>query len=115
MAAKQKLRIKIKAFDHKILNQVAEMILQTATDSGALVAGPIPLPTKIQKFTVLRSTFVNKKARDQFEIRTHARLLDITEPTSGTIEQLTDLQVPSGVDIEIKMLSSQKATKKAKK
>ena len=115
MAAKQKLRIKIKAFDHTILNKVAEQILQTAIDSGAMVAGPIPLPTKIQKFTVLRSTFVNKKARDQFEIRTHARLIDITESTSSTIEQLTNLQVPAGVDIEIKMLSSEKAVKKAKK
>ncbi len=115
MAAKQKLRIKIKAFDHTILNKVAEQILQTAIDSGAMVAGPIPLPTKIQKFTVLRSTFVNKKARDQFEIRTHVRLIDITESTPSTIEQLTNLQVPAGVDIEIKMISSEKAVKKAKK
>lgn len=115
MSANQKIRIKIKSFDHKILNQVAKDILQTAIDTGAMVAGPIPLPTKIQKFTVNRSTFVNKKARDQFEIRTHTRLIDINESTSSTIEQLTNLAVPAGVDIEIKMLNLDKAVKKSKK
>lgn len=115
MSTNQKIRIKIKSFDHKILNQVAKDILQTAIDTGAMVAGPIPLPTKIQKFTVNRSTFVYKKARDQFEIRTHTRLIDINESTSSTIEQLTNLAVPAGVDIEIKMLNLDKAVKKSKK
>lgn len=102
---KQKIRIKLKAFDHKIIDDAAKLILQTAIDSGAIVAGPIPLPTKFEKFTVNRSTFVHKNARDQFEIRTHKRVIDITESTPRTIDALTNLNLPAGVEIEIKMLS----------
>lgn len=125
MAAGQKIRIKIKAFDHKIIDQVCKLIIQTAHDSGAIVAGPIPLPTKIEKFTVNKSTFVHKTSREQFEIRTHKRLIDIKEITSQTIDSLTNLSVPAGVDIEIKMIggfdepkakkSDEKAEKEAKK
>lgn len=101
----QKIRIKVKAFDHKIVDDAAKLILQTAIDSGAIVAGPIPLPTKIEKFTVNRSTFVHKNSREQFEMRTHKRLIDITESTSKTIDALTNLTLPAGVDVEIKMIS----------
>ncbi len=102
--AKQKIRIRVKAFDHKIVDEAAQRILETAQKTGAIVMGPVPLPTHIQKFTVNKSTFVHKNARDQYEIRTHTRLIDITESTSATIEQLSDLALPSGVDIEIKMI-----------
>jgi small subunit ribosomal protein S10 len=117
MAAGQKIRIKIKSFDHKIIDQVAQDIMQTAIDTGAIVAGPIPLPTHTEKFTVLKSTFVHKNSRDQYEMRTHKRLIDIKETTSQTIDSLTNLTVPAGVDIEIKMLVGDKAenTKKGKK
>ena len=108
MANKQKIRIKVKAFDHKILDEVSKKIIQTAIDTGAMVAGPIPLPTKIKKYTVLRSTFVNKDSREQFEMRTHARLIDINENTAQTVDALTNLTVPAGVDIEIKMMFDQK-------
>lgn len=108
MANKQKIRIKVKAFDHKILDEVSKKIIQTAIDTGAMVAGPIPLPTKIKKYTVLRSTFVNKDSREQFEMRTHARLIDINETTAQTVDSLTNLTVPAGVDIEIKMMFDQK-------
>ncbi|HEC21032.1 MAG TPA: 30S ribosomal protein S10 [Candidatus Peregrinibacteria bacterium] len=103
-AQKQKIRIVVKAFDHKIVDQSVKTILETAERAGALVAGPIPLPTKIEKFTVNRSTFVNKKAREQYEIRTHKRLLDITEVTPATMEFLSKLSLPAGVDVEIKMI-----------
>ncbi len=102
---KQKIRIKLKAFDHKMIDEASKLILQTAIDSGAIVAGPIPLPTRIEKFTVNRSTFVHKNARDQYEIRTHKRVIDITESTPRTIDALTNLNLPAGVEIEIKMLS----------
>ena len=116
MAAGQKIRIKIKSFDHKIIDEVARTIIQTAQDTGAIVAGPIPLPTKTEKFTVLSSTFVHKNARDQYEIRTHKRLIDIKETTTQTIDSLTNLTVPAGVDIEIKMLINEEQAKpKAKK
>jgi small subunit ribosomal protein S10 len=116
MAAGQKIRIKIKAFDHKIIDDVARLIIQTATDTGAIIAGPIPLPTKIEKITVNKSTFVNKTSREQFEIRTHKRLIDIKETTSQTIDALTNLDVPAGVDIEIKMIAGEgKAAKKGAK
>ena len=105
-AKKPKIRIKIKAYDHRVIDQAAKAIIETAERTGALIAGPIPLPTHINKITVNRSTFVHKDARDQFEIRTHKRLIDITESTSKTIDALTNLSLPAGVDIEIKMLTS---------
>ncbi|MFA6991827.1 MAG: 30S ribosomal protein S10 [Candidatus Gracilibacteria bacterium] len=101
MATKQKIRIKIKSFDHKVIDETTKLIIDTAERTGAIVAGPIPLPTKIEKFTVNRSTFVHKR---QFEIRTHSRLIDITETTPKTIESLSNLSLPAGVEIEIKML-----------
>jgi len=111
MATNQKIRIKIKSFDHKIIDEVSKNIIQTALDTGAIVAGPIPLPTKIKKFTVIKPTFKYKDSRDQFEIRTHARLIDFRETTPQTIESLQNLQVPAGVDIEIKMMMDKKTTK----
>lgn len=102
--SKQKIRIKIQAFDHKVVDDSARLIIDTAERTGAIVAGPIPLPTKKEKFTVNRSTFVHKTARDQYEIRTHKRLIDITESTPKTVDSLTNLSLPAGVDIEIKML-----------
>lgn len=110
----QKIRIKIRAFDHMVIDEAARLIIETAEKTGALVAGPIPLPTKIEKFTVLKSTFVNKDAREQYEIRRHHRLIDITQATPATIEELSSLSVPSGVDIEIKMIMEEekKETKK---
>ncbi|MBU2524276.1 30S ribosomal protein S10 [Patescibacteria group bacterium] len=102
---KAKIRIKIKAFDHKIVDDSAKIIIETAENTGAMIAGPIPLPTKIEKFTVLKSTFVHKDSRDQYEMRIHKRLIDITESTPKTIDSLTKLNLPAGVDIEIKMLT----------
>jgi len=100
---KQKIRIKLKAFDHRILDQSADQIVEAAEQTGAKVAGPIPLPTHIKKFCVIRSPHVDKDSREQFEIRTHKRLIDILEPTSKTIDALTRLNLPAGVDIEIKL------------
>ena len=100
---KQKIRIKIKAFDHKIIDQSTKTIIGTAQRSGAQVFGPIPLPTEKKKYTVNRSTFVHKDARDQYEMRTHKRLIDIIDPSAKTIEDLTNLSLPAGVDVEIKM------------
>ena len=100
---KQKIRIKIKAFDHKIIDQSTKTIIDTAQRSGAQIFGPIPLPTEKKKYTVNRSTFVHKDARDQYEMRTHKRLIDIIEPTAKTVEDLTNLSLPAGVDVEIKM------------
>ena len=97
------IRITLSAFGHSVLDEAAAKILDTALRSGAVVHGPIPLPTRIRKFTVNRSTFVHKNARDQFEMRTHRRLIDLTETTFKTVESLQDLSLPSGVDIEIKM------------
>lgn len=111
MATPQKIRIKIQAFDHKIIDEVTRMIIQTAEDTGAIIAGPIPLPTKIEKFTVNKSTFVNKTSREQYEIRTHKRLIDIKEIAPQTIDSLTNLNLPSGVNIEIKMLTSAEPAK----
>lgn len=102
--SKQKIRIKIKSFDHKVIDETAKLIIASAERTGAIVAGPIPLPTKIEKFTVNKSTFVHKKSREQFEMRTHVRLIDITETTPKTIESLSNLSLPAGVEIEIKML-----------
>jgi small subunit ribosomal protein S10 len=102
--AKQKIRIKIKSFDHKVIDDAARMIIETAEKTGAIVMGPIPLPTNIDRFTVNKSTFVHKNSREQYEMRTHKRLVDLTETTSATIEELSNLSLPSGVDIEIKMI-----------
>lgn len=115
MAAGQKIRIRIKAFDHKIIDEVAQLIIQTAIDTGAIIAGPIPLPTKIEKFTVNKSTFVNKTSREQYEIRTHKRLIDIKEIAPSTIDTLSNLNLPAGVSIEIKMLADTEVQTKGKK
>lgn len=103
MIANQKIRIRLKAYDHKLLDQSAMEILETARATGARVAGPIPLPTIINKYCVLRSPHVNKKSREQFEIRTHKRLLDILEPTQQTVDALMKLDLAAGVDVEIKL------------
>ncbi|TAK05002.1 30S ribosomal protein S10 [Patescibacteria group bacterium] len=100
---KQRIRIKIRAYDHKIIDQSARTIIDTATRSGASVIGPIPLPTEKKKFTVNRSTFVHKDAREQYEVRTSKRLVDIIDPTPRTIDALMNLNLPAGVDVEIKM------------
>lgn len=102
--AKQKIRIKIKSFDHKVIDDAARLILETAEKTGAVVMGPIPLPTEIDRFTVNKSTFVHKNSREQYEMRTHKRILDLSDSTPTTIEQLSTLSLPSGVDIEIKMI-----------
>ncbi len=97
------IRIRLSAFDHTVLDETALKIIDTAIRTGAVVHGPIPLPTKIKKFTVNRSTFVHKDARDQFEMRIHRRLIDLTETTFKTVDGLQNLSLPSGVDIEIRM------------
>ncbi len=101
--ARQKIRIKLRAYDHKIIDQSARTILETVERSGAQVVGPIPLPTEKRKYTVNRSTFVHKDAREQYEMRIHKRVLDIVDPTPKTIDSLTNLNLPAGVDVEIKM------------
>ncbi|HHT05462.1 MAG TPA: 30S ribosomal protein S10 [Hydrogenispora sp.] len=101
--ANQKIRIRLKAFDHRVLDQSAEKIVDTAKRTGAVVAGPIPLPTERSIFTVLRSVHVDKDSREQFEMRTHKRLIDILEPSSKTVDALMRLDLPAGVDIEIKL------------
>lgn len=98
-----RIRIKIRAYDHKIIDQSTKTIIETVNRSGAKIVGPIPLPTEKKKFTVLRSTFVHKDARDQYEMRIHKRLLDIIDPTPQTIDALQSLNLPAGVDLEIKM------------
>ena len=98
-----KIRIRLKAYDHRLLDQSAGEIVDTARRTGAKVAGPIPLPTKINKYCVLRSPHVDKKSREQFEIRTHKRLVDILDPSSKTVDALMRLSLAAGVDIEIKM------------
>lgn len=102
MATKQKIRIRLKAFDHRILDQSAQQIVETAERTGALVAGPVPLPTRIEKYSVIRSPFIDKDSQEQFEIRTHKRLIDILEPNQKTINALMRLNLPAGVDVEIK-------------
>ena len=99
----QNIRIRLKAFDHRVLDQSTSEILNTAKRTGAQVRGPIPLPTKIQKFTVLRSPHVNKKSREQFEMRIHKRLIDIHNSTPQTVDALMKLDLPAGIDIEIKV------------
>jgi len=100
----QKLRIRVRAYDHKILDKGVKQIVDTAIRYGAEITGPVPLPTEIRKYTVNRSTFVHKNAREQFEMRVHKRLIDIISPTPKIIDALTDLSLPSGVDIEVKMM-----------
>ena len=99
----QKIRIRLKGFDYRVIDQSALEIVETAKRSGARVSGPVPLPTKIEKLTVNRSPHVDKKSMDQFEMRTHKRLLDIVDPTSRTVDELKKLNLPSGVDITIKI------------
>jgi small subunit ribosomal protein S10 len=99
----QNIRIRLKAFDHRVLDQSAGEIINTAKRTGADVRGPIPLPTRIEKFTVLRSPFIDKKSREQFEIRTHKRVLDIIDPTPHTVDALMKLDLAAGVDVEIKL------------
>ena len=99
----KKIRIKLKAFDHRVLDASATQIADTAECTGARVSGPVPLPTEIEKYTVLTSPHSDKDARDQYEIRTHKRLIDIVDPTPKTMEALMELNLPSGVDIQIKL------------
>jgi small subunit ribosomal protein S10 len=103
MATKQKIRIRLKAFDYKLIDQSALEIVDTAKRTGAIVKGPVPLPTRMQRFDILRSPHVNKSSRDQFEIRTHQRLMDIVDPTDKTVDALMKLDLPAGVDVEIKL------------
>ncbi len=100
---KQKIRIRLKGYDHRILDQAASQIVEAVEATGAVVSGPVPLPTHIQKFCVIRSPFIDKDSQEQFEIRTHKRLIDIIETTTKTIDSLTRLNLPSGVDIDIKL------------
>ena len=100
---KQKIRIKLKGYDHKIVDQSAQQIVEAVERTGAIVTGPVPLPTHIQKFSVIRSPFIDRDSQEQFEIRTHKRLIDIVETTSKTVDALTKLNLPSGVDIDIKI------------
>ena len=101
--AEDKIRIRLKAFDHAVIDQTAADIVRTAEKTGASVSGPIPLPTKIQRWTVLRSPHIDKKSREQFEQRTHKRVIDITDSRPQTIDALTKLDLPAGVDVEIKV------------
>jgi len=103
MVQTQKIRIRLKGYDHKLLDQSTQEIVGTAKSTGAMVAGPIPLPTVINKYCVLRSVHVDKKSREQFEMRTHKRLLDILEPTQQTIDALMKLELSAGVNVEIKL------------
>jgi small subunit ribosomal protein S10 len=100
---RQKIRIKLKGFDHKLLDQSAEQIVGAVERTGAVVIGPVPLPTHIQKFSVIRSPFIDKDSQEQFEIRTHKRLIYIVDTTSKTIDALANLNLPSGVEIDIKL------------
>ncbi len=103
MASSQTIRIRLKAFDHRLIDRSAKEILETAKRTGARVLGPIPLPTKKERFTVLTSPHVNKDARDQYEIRTHKRLMDIVDPTEKTVDALMKLDLAAGVDVQIKL------------
>ena len=104
-ASQERIRIRMEAYDHSVLDQSALEIVDTAKRTGAIVHGPIPLPTRIERYTVLRSPHIDKKSREQFEIRTHKRLIDIIEPTGKTIDSLNKLSLPAGVDIKIKASS----------
>jgi small subunit ribosomal protein S10 len=101
--AKQKIRIRLKAYDHRVLDESAKRIVETAERTGATVVGPVPLPTRIERFTVRRSTFIDKDSHEHFEVRTHKRLIDVIEPDNKTIDSLMRLNLPAGVDIEIKL------------
>ena len=101
--AKQKLRIRLKAYDHRVLDESAKRIVEAAERTGARVVGPVPLPTRIERWTVKRSPFVDKDSQEHFEMRTHKRLIDVMEPDTKTIDTLTRLNLPAGVDIEIKL------------
>jgi small subunit ribosomal protein S10 len=101
--AKQRIRIRLKAYDHRVLDESAKRIVETAERTGATVVGPVPLPTTIERFTVRRSTFIDKDSHEHFEIRTHKRLIDVIEPDNKTIDSLMRLNLPAGVDIEIKL------------
>ncbi len=101
--ASQKIRIRLRAYDHRVLDQSARRIVSTAERTGAMVLGPVPLPTKLERFTVQRSPFIDKDSQEHFEIRTHKRLIDVIEPDSNTIDTLMRLNLPAGVDIEIKI------------
>lgn len=103
MTARQKIRIKLKAYDHNLIDKSSDKIVRTAKSTGAMISGPIPLPTKRTLYTVLRSPFVDKKSREQFETRIHKRLIDIYHSSSKTIDALMKLELPAGVDIEIKV------------
>jgi small subunit ribosomal protein S10 len=107
----QRIRIRLKGFDYRILDQSVAEIVETVKRSGAKIAGPIPLPTRIEKFTVQRSTHVDKKSREQFEMRTHKRLIDILDPTPDTVDALMKLDLPPGVDVEIKAFGREHAVK----
>ena len=102
--AKQRIRVKLRSFDHDIADKSAKSIVSTAKSTGARVSGPIPLPTKISRYTVLRSPHVDKKSREQFEMCVHKRLIDILDPDSGTIDALMKIELPAGVDVEIKQM-----------
>ena len=102
MPSKQRIRIRLKAFDHKILDQSAQQIVETAERTGAVVAGPVPLPTRIERFTVIRSPFIDKDSREQFEMQTHKRVVDILDPNPRVVDALMRLNLPAGVSIEIK-------------
>jgi small subunit ribosomal protein S10 len=102
MAAGERIRVRLRGFDPELIDQSSRAIVQTVVKAGSRVSGPIPLPTKVNKFTVLRSPHVNKKAREQFEMRTHKRLIDIIEPTAAVMDALMKLELPAGVDVEIK-------------
>lgn len=103
MVIDQKIRIRMEAYDQKVLDQAAADIVETAKTTGAKVSGPVPLPTRIERYTVLRSPHVDKKSREQFEIRTHKRLIDILEPTAKTVDSLNRLNMPAGIEIRIKV------------
>jgi small subunit ribosomal protein S10 len=103
MSTKQTIRIRLQAFDHRVLDQSTSEIVKTVKRTGAMIAGPIPLPTRIERFSVNRSPHVNKKSMEQFEIRTHKRVLDIVNPTGKTVDELKKLSLPAGVDITIKI------------
>lgn len=103
MVTKTKIRIRLKAYDHRVLDQSAQRIVETAERTGARVVGPVPLPTRLERFTVRRSTFIDKDSQEHFEIRTHKRLIDVIDPDSKTIDTLMRLNLPAGVDIEIKI------------
>jgi small subunit ribosomal protein S10 len=101
--AKSKIRVRLRSFDSKLIDQSAESIVNSVKRTGANICGPVPLPTRIRKYTVLRSPHVNKKSREQFEMRVHKRLIDISEPSKDTIEALEKLELPAGVEVDLKI------------